>query len=128
MVFSESSVLLLVYTGLIIFFLVPFQSDKSTKIPQQSLQTFKTVYKVSLMKMIFHKKAIFAFLLVIISLLFIWLGFSEADSHTNRHSGNPPISTKLEAIINMSMMLVYTLILYLSLALIRALKIEKSIR
>lgn len=122
--FSESSVLLLVYTGLMIFFLVPSQREEDAK----NLETFKVIYKGCLMKMIFQRKAIFAFLLLSFSLLCIWLAFGEVESHTNRHSGNPPISTNLEAINMMFMMLIYTIILYLSLALVRTLKLVKSLR
>ena len=126
--FSEIVVVLLVYSGFIAFFLVPFQSRWSLINQQQSHINFTTVFKDCLIKMIFHKKAILALILLSFTLFIIWSIYQGAEYHFNAHSGYPPISTDLKAIYSMSGVLVYTVVLSLLIAFIRTLKIVKNAR
>lgn len=128
MVYSEVGVMLLIYSGLIIFFLVPFQRGLSLINQQKNPITFTPIYKDNLMELIFHKKAIFAFILFIFTLLLIWLNYKTADDHFNKHSGYPPISSNLQAIYSICGVIIYTVILYLLLAFVRTIKIVKNVR
>ncbi|MGN1400429.1 MAG: hypothetical protein ACI4XL_02915 [Bacillus sp. (in: firmicutes)] len=122
--YSEIVVMLLVYSGLIVFFLVPFQSGWNQH-PRPI--NFITVFKDSLTKMIFHKKSIFALILISFTLFSIWFGYKGEEYHFNAHSGYP-ISTNLKAFYSMCGVLVYTVILYTLIAFLRTLKIVKNTR
>lgn len=123
--YSEILVMLLVYSGLIVFLLVPFQSGWNQH-PRPI--NFITVFKDSLIKMIFHKKSIFALILISFMLFSIWFGYKGEEYHFNAHSGYPPISTNLKAFYSMFGVLVYTVILYTFIAFVRTLKIVKNTR
>lgn len=114
--------MLLVYSGLLTFFLIPFHKGPNSKIQKQGPITFKTIYKNSLLEMIFQRKSICALLLMVFMLLYIWLGYKQEEYHINAHSGYPPISYKLIAVNSMTGLIVYTFILYLFLAFVRSLK------
>ncbi len=124
---SEIIMMLFVYSGLILYFLMPFQKKLNTKSQHHKL-AFKTVYKQSLRKMLFHKKAIFAFILLGFTLFMIWSGYAAAEFHYNNHSGYPPITTNLEAIYSMFGLLIYTVFLLLLLGFVRTIKIVKTAR
>lgn len=124
--YSEIVVLFLVYSGFIAFFIVPFQSDWCLINQQQSQINFITAFKDSLIKMVFHKKAILAFILLSCTLFSIWTGYEGAEYHINAHSGYPPISTDLKAIYSMGGVLLYTVVLFLLIAFLRAQKIVKN--
>ena len=123
---SEIIVMLFVYSGLIVYFLIPFQRNVNSRNQHYSKSAFITVYKQSLRKMVFHKKAIFAFILLGFTLFMIWSGYAAAESHDNSHSGYPLISTKLEAIYSMFGLLIYTIFLLLLLGFVRTIKIVKT--
>ena len=106
---------------------MPFQKKLNTKSQQHKL-VFKTVYKQSLRKILFHKKAIFAFILLGFTLFMIWSGYAAAESHYNNHSGYPPISTNLKAVYMMCGLLIYTVFLLLLLGFVRTIKIVKAAR
>lgn len=124
--YSEIAVILLVYSGLMIFFLVPFQRRVHSKNFQQNQVSFISVFKDSLIKIVFHKKAILALILLGFTLISIWLGYADVEYHYNAHSGYPPISTNLKAIYSICGVLVYTVVLLLLLGYVRTLKIVKS--
>jgi hypothetical protein len=124
--YSEIAVMLLVYSGLIIYFLVPFQRGVNLINQQRGQVTFITVFKDCLIKMIVHKKAILASMLFGFTLISIWLGYAAAEYHYNAHSGYPPISTNLKAIYSMCTLLGYTVFLFLFLGFVRTLKIVKK--
>lgn len=126
MEYSEMVVALLIYSGFIAFFLIPFQSGGNLINHQQVQINFTTVFKDSLIKMIFHKKAILALLLLGFTLFIIWSGYEGAAYHFNAHSGYAPISTDLKAIFTMGSVLVYTVVLSLLIAFVRTLKIVKN--
>ena len=63
MEYSEIVVVLLVYSGSIAFFLVPFQGEWNLINQHQSHVKFREVFKFNLTSMIFHKKAILALIL-----------------------------------------------------------------
>ncbi|MFJ7736320.1 hypothetical protein ACIQ2D_08235 [Lysinibacillus sp. NPDC097287] len=126
--YSEIGVMLLIYSGLIIFFLVPFQRGLSIINQQKGPMTFTPVYKDNLLKLILHKKAILAFILFIFTLLLIWLNYKTADDHFNAHSGYPPISSDLQAIYSICGVIIYTVVLYLLLAFVKTFRIVKNVR
>ncbi|MBU8878839.1 hypothetical protein BGM26_07545 [Bacillus sp. FJAT-29790] len=124
--YSEIAVILLVYSGLMTFFLVPFQRRIHSKNYHQNKLSFTLVFKDSLIKMIFHKRAIFALTLLGFTLISIWLGYADIEYHFNAHSGYTPISTNLKAIYSICGVLGYTVILLMLLGYVRTLKIIKS--
>lgn len=105
---SELTVLVIVYSGIMIFFLVPFKS-KEIKRP--------ITFKESLLHITFHKKALLALLLIGFWLIAIWFGTEHEVYHFNAHSGYPPISSDSKGIFYMCALLGYTVILYVTLAL-----------
>ncbi|MBK3494996.1 hypothetical protein JFL43_09005 [Viridibacillus sp. YIM B01967] len=124
--YPEIVVVLLVYSGLIAFFLIPFHGRMSLINYQQKQINFIAVFKDTLIKMIFHKKAIFALILLSFTLFSIWSSYEGAEYHFNAHSGYPPISTDLKAIYSICGVLLYTVVLYLLIAFVRTLKIVKN--
>jgi hypothetical protein len=126
--YSEIVVVLIVYSGFTAFFLVPIQSGWNSINQQQSQMDFITVFKDSLINMVFHKKAIFGLILLGCTLFIIWTGYEGAEYHFNAHSGYSPISTDLKAIYTMCGVLVYTVVLYLLIAFMRTLSIVKNAR
>jgi hypothetical protein len=124
---SEIAVLLLVYSGLLIFFLVPLESRVQSKYHQQSRQvSFLSVFKDNLVTMVFHKKAVLAMVLLGVTLICIWSGYANVEWHYNAHSGYLPISTKLTAIYSICSVLIYTIVLLLFLGYVKTLKIVMS--
>ena len=107
-------------------FLVPFQGEWNLINQQQSQINFIAVFKDCLIKMIFHKKAILALILLSFTLFITWSIYQGAEYHFNAHSGYPPISTDLKAIYSMGGVLVYTVVLFLLIAFVRTLKIVRN--
>ncbi|MGE7946964.1 hypothetical protein [Lysinibacillus sp. NPDC093688] len=116
---SELTVMVLVYSGIMIFFLVPFKKHQSKKIKRS------ITFKESLLHITFHKKALLALLLISFLLVAIWYGSEQEVYHFNVHSGYPPINSDSKAIFYMCALLGYTVILYLVLALWISLNILK---
>jgi len=124
MKFDELAVLTLIYSGLMIYFIVPL--DRNKRLVIQHPCAFSTLFKENLMRLFFHKKALFATMLFILLLTGIWFGIKQQESHINAHSGNPPIQTNTTAIFYMCGLLIYTIVLYLLLALTTTLKAYKK--
>ena len=122
---SEFVVLLLIYSGLLIFFLVPFPKQERSKNHKGQI-SFTPVFKENLVKMVFQKKAIFALVLFGFALISIQAGFADAEWHYNAHSGYSPISNKLPALYTMGSVVIYTAILLLVLGYIRTIKSMKG--
>lgn len=123
--FSEFVVLFLIYSGLLIFFLVPFSKQEQSN-DQRGQKSFSSVFKQNLVEMICHKKAIFALMLFGLALITIQAGFEGAEWNYNAHSGYSPISNKLPALYSMGSVVIYTVVLLLSLGYMRTLKSMKS--
>ncbi|MEY9978098.1 hypothetical protein [Lysinibacillus sp. RC79] len=119
---SELTVMVLIYSGIMIFFLVPFKKHQSKEIKRP------ITFKESLQHITFHKKALLALLLLGFLLVAIWFGYEQEVYHVNAHSGYPPISTDSEAIFFMCAIIGYTVILYFLLALCISLNISKRKR
>lgn len=125
MVFSGFLVLLMIYSGLLIFFLVPFSKQEPSKNHRGQL-SFSSVFKENLVVIICHKKALFALVLFGLALITIQVGFESEEWHYNAHSGYSPISYKLPALYFMGCVVIYTIILLLSLGCMRTVKSMKS--
>lgn len=125
MSFSEFVVLLLIYSGLLIFFLIPFSKQEQSKDHRGQI-SFLSVFKENLVKILCHKKAIFALVLFGFVLISIQAGFTGAEWHYNAHSGYSPISNKLPALYSVGSVVIYTVVLLLSLGYMRTLKSMKS--
>lgn len=123
--FSEFVVLLLIYSGLLIFFLIPFSKQEQSKDHRGQI-SFLSVFKENLVKMLCRKKAIFALVLFGFVLISIQAGLTGAEWHYNAHSGYSPISNKLPALYSIGSVVIYTVVLILSLGYMRTLKSMKS--
>ncbi|MFJ7730988.1 hypothetical protein ACIQXF_03760 [Lysinibacillus sp. NPDC097231] len=121
---SELTVMIIIFSGIMIFFLVPFNKYQCKEIQQR--RTFLIIFKDSLLQITFHKKALLAFLLVSFLLAAIWFGYEQEEYHFNAPSGYPLISTHSEAVLAICAFLGYTIILYLLLALWISLNILKK--
>ena len=111
-------VFFVVYSGLIAFFLIPFERNKSVV----KQQTFAQVVRQTL----FHKKVILALFLLAFVLFSIWSTYEGIEWHVNEHSGYPPISTDVQAFYAMTGVVVYTMLLAFLLACWRAFKIGRN--
>ena len=75
---------------------------------QKSQIKFAQIFKENLSRIIFHKKAILAIVLLALTLYYVWAAYASTEYHFNAHSGDPPISTKLNAIYSMIGIFLYT--------------------
>ena len=126
--YSEIIVILLVYSGMIIYFLVPFKNNKDVANERESQVKITRVFKDSFIAIIFHKKAVLALILVSFTLFCIWSTYDAAEYHVNAHSGYPRISMDSKAFCSMGGVVVYTIVLTFLLAFLRTLKIVKGER
>ena len=122
---SEIIILLLVYSGLLIFFLSPYREIEQIKESNDQV-FFRSVFKNNLVNIVFQKKALFALMLLAIALISIQLLFDGAEWHYNAHSGYPSISNKLPAFFVMGSVVIYTIILLLSFAYMKTIKNMKE--
>mgnify|MGYP005830105269 CR=1 FL=1 len=122
MSFVELMVFGIVWGGLMVYFLTPF--NNKTNIERNSKVTVSKAFKESLTRLILHKKAILALLLLIITLNFIWSYFISIDDYNKLH-GVTSESGKPQAIFYMISLTLYSVTLYILLAVRRAVKFKK---
>lgn len=122
MSFVELMVFGIVWGGLMVYFLTPF--NNKTNIEGNSKVTVSKAFKESLTRLILHKKAILALLLLIITLNFIWSYFISIDDYNTLH-GVTSESGKPQAIFYMISLTLYSVTLYILLAVRRAVKFKK---
>ena len=126
--YSEIIVILLVNSGLIIYFLVPFKNNKDVANERESQVKITRVFKDNFIAIILHKKAVLALILLSFTLFCIWSINDAVEYHVNAHSGYPPISMDLKVFYSMGAVLVYTIVLTFLLAFLRTFKIVKGER
>ena len=119
---SEIVIMLLIYSGLMTYFLVPNQSRHNFINHLDPQINFTKAYKDNFISIIFHKKAILALILLSLTLRFIWLVYAAEEEHFNAHSGYPPISNDLQAIYSMTGIFVYSVALVLLIAFLRTIR------
>ena len=112
MSYSEIVIMLLVYSGLFTYFFVPFRKSVNLTIQLKRQFPFKAVFKRQIFYLILHKKAVFGFILFVITLYGVWSGYAAAEDHINAHSGYPPISTKIDAYMVMGIVFLYSIFLF----------------
>ncbi|THE09142.1 hypothetical protein E1I69_23485 [Bacillus timonensis] len=83
----------IVWGALYIYFLTPFKSLVTFESHKDSEIAFKNVFKDSLIKIVMHKKAILALLMLILTLVFIWSYYSQLEWYNLAH-GVGEVSTK----------------------------------
>ncbi|WP_277585238.1 hypothetical protein [Psychrobacillus antarcticus] len=118
---SEIIILILIYSGLLVFFLVPSTKMEQVKVYKGQV-SLSSVFKDTLVKLVFQKKAIFALALFGFALYGIQSGFVGEEWHYNAHSGYPSISYKLPALLTMGGAVIYTAILFLVIGYVRTIK------
>lgn len=126
--YSEIIVILLVYSGLMTFLLLPFRSGMVVINRQKSQVKFAQIFKENFSGIILHKKVILAIVLLALTLYYIWAAYGSTEYHFNAHSGYPPINTKLNAIYSMIGVFLYTVVLTLGIAFLKTLKVVKKLR
>lgn len=109
MPFTEIVVFAIVWGGLMSYFLRPFDDKISME------GTFSRVFIVSLKKLLFHKKAVLAFLLLVITLASIWFYFLSAEEYAKLHAitRESAADPQEQAIFYMISTVLYTALLYL---------------
>ena len=120
--YSEIIVVLLVYSGLITYFLIPFRNGMRAMNEQESHIKCAQTFKEHLTQMIFHKKAILAVVVLIFALYYIWSLYAGIEYRVNEHSGYAPISMKVNAIYSMISLFLYTVGLVFVLVYVKARK------
>ena len=108
---AELLVFGIVWGGLMSYFLMPLDDKISLE------GTFSHVFIVSLKKLFFHKKAIFAFVLLVITVMSIWYYSLSAEEYDKLHGITGESADPHEqAIIYTISTIVYATLLYLFLA------------
>ena len=118
MQFTSIVVFAIVWGGLMIYFLTPFHG----KIERNPNDTFVKALQISLARLIFHKKALLAFLLLLVTLMNIRSYFRSAEEYARLHAitrdaGDPGFY--------MIIVVLYAALLYLFLAVRWAMKSSK---
>ncbi|WP_419393992.1 hypothetical protein [Cytobacillus praedii] len=126
MSFSEIAIMVLVFSGLFIYFLVPFERSANITNQQKGKLIFYRVLKDRIFYILHQKKAIFACILLVVTLLGTWFGYATAEDHINAHSGYSPISMKENAYFTMGIVLLYSLFLFFLIVFMNALKVYKE--
>ncbi|MBS8266334.1 hypothetical protein DYI25_18080 [Mesobacillus boroniphilus] len=112
MQFTEIVVFAIVWGGLMTYFLIPFDNKISIE------GTFPKAFMVSLKKQVFHKKAILAFALLLVTLITIWSDFKSAVVYDILHgiTRESAADPQEQAIFYMISVMIYAALLYLFLA------------
>lgn len=120
MQFSEIIVIGVIWGGLMFYFLTPF---KSKPLQRNKDDSFRDDFLASLFGGIKHKKFIFAFVMLIVTLVCVWLGYSQLKWHNDNHGGGEmTFNPTIKSIYYMVGITIYTGILYL----LSAFKIAKA--
>lgn len=127
MEFPEILVFAIVWGALMIYFLLPFSENNYLKIEENTKSTFLDLLKDSVVKITMHKKAIFAAIMLIITLIYIWSSHSQMEWYTNAHGGELSYNPTQQAVSYMLNVVIYTMILYLFLVIRRTLMLLKKI-
>lgn len=118
LLFTEIVVFGIVWGVLFIYFLHPRKSNPNFKSPQNI--SFYNVFKSSLITIVTHKKAILSLIMLIITLAFIWSYYIQLEWYNQVHAikeGQP----RKQAIHYMVSILIYSVLLYIFLAIRRTL-------
>ncbi|WP_226646840.1 hypothetical protein [Mesobacillus subterraneus] len=118
MPFSAIVVFAIVWGGLLVYFLTPFNG----KMESSADAPFFEALKVGFKRLIFHKKAILAFLLLMFTLLSIWSYFISTEEYARLHAMR---SKAGDPVLYMSGVVLYAAFLYLFLAVRWAMKSSK---
>ncbi|MEH7237948.1 hypothetical protein [Bacillus sp. JJ1562] len=119
-------VLALVLGGLMIYFLTPLTREMDRNFKKYSNKSLSVALKNSFIFTTVHKKAIFALLLVTVSLVAIWWSHLDIESYNIAHGGETLIDPTKQAITYMIGAASYALGIYLFLIIKRTIKIIKS--
>ncbi|MGV2941625.1 hypothetical protein AB5I83_18635 [Mesobacillus sp. LC4] len=109
MPFSALVVFAIVWGGLMVYFLTPFNG----KMESGADDPFFEALKVSFKRLIFHKKAILAFLLLMFTLLSIWSYFISTEEYARLHAMR---SKAGDSVFYMISVVLYAAFLYIILA------------
>ncbi|MFO1446175.1 hypothetical protein KDN24_23825 [Bacillus sp. Bva_UNVM-123] len=82
---SGIAVMALVCGILMIYFLTPLKREARIESQQHSKMNFSIAFKKSLVKTTFHIKAIFAFLLLLLTLIAIWWYHVDLEWYNREH-------------------------------------------
>lgn len=116
-------VMALVCGGLLIFFLTPSQRAANIDIQQNSKMSFAEALKASSIHTIFHKKAILAFLQLVITLIMIWQYYADLEWYNGAHGVISSINPTKQAVLYMIAVTVYAVMIYLVLVVRRTMKL-----
>ncbi|MBT2680419.1 hypothetical protein J7E38_15515 [Bacillus sp. ISL-35] len=118
MEFTAIAVFAMVWGGLIVYFLTPFNE----RFRLESKMTFPKAFRLGLKRVILHKKAILAFLLLVLTVMSIRSYFLSAEEYDRLHGINREYDSPVFYMISVVM---YAALLYLSLAVRWAVKSVK---
>lgn len=124
--YSEIFVMLFIYTELMYFFIVPFRQEFNATAQGKSSKTGTQIFKENLRQLIVHRKALFALMMFVCTLLLIWFTTKAAENHFNAHSGYPPVYSTSKAMYSIWGIIIYTIMLYVLIALKRTIKVMKN--
>ena len=119
-------ILAIILGGLMIYFLTPSQRKASEDFRQAANKTFFVALKNSLIMTTLHRKAIFAVLLFLLSLIAIWWSHLQMEQYNIDHGIITQIKPTEQAISYIISSAFYAVIIYVSLVFVRTLKLLRS--
>jgi len=110
-------VMAIVCGGLMIFFLTPTKREAIIDNQQKSKMSFAEALKYSSIQTLFHKKAILAFLQLVITLIIIWQYHADLEWYNSAHGVISAVNPTKQAVLYMIAVTVYAVMIYLILVL-----------
>ena len=112
MQFTEIVVFGIVWGGVMIYFLTPFNRKTNVEFYEDTNRTFTTVFISSLLGLIVHKKALLAFVMLGVTIFYTWSYYSSLEMYFQVHGGiEKTINPTKQAIFYTLSFFIYTLIL-----------------
>jgi hypothetical protein len=128
MQFTEIVVFGIVWGGLMIYFLTPFNKKTVIEIQGSTDVTFSKAFKDSLTSLILHKKAILALLMLMITLIYIWMYYTSIEWYFKAHGEvEKSVNPMDQAFYYMINIISYAAFLYLFLAIRKTIKLFKNL-
>ncbi|WP_100333620.1 hypothetical protein [Bacillus alkalisoli] len=116
-------VLAIILGGLMIYFLTPMRNEIHKDFVQSASKSFTVAMKNSFILTTFHKKAVFALLLFLITILVIWWSHIQTELYNVAHGIQPKIIPTNQAVSYIIGFTFYVFTIYLLLIIRRTIKL-----
>lgn len=124
---TEIVVFGMIWGGVMIYFLTPFNRKTNVEFHGDKNRTFKNVFIGSLLRLVFHKKAILAFVMLGATFFYIWSYYSSLEMYFQVHERiEKTIDPTKQAIFYTLSFFIYALIICFLIAFKNTLKVLKK--